>query len=300
MIQMRPGRPRMKLLVTDLDNTLWDWFDAWHRSFSAMLRKLSEMSGIPEGHLVREIQVVHRRRGTAEYSYLLNELPSLLALAHGKEPMELFDEAIHVLNATRMQTTSLYPGVDATLRTIRQQQVPVVAYSESRAFWTEWRIKWTGLDGLIDVLYTSPDHDFPEGVTVEDIRVRPPHEYGLKQTEHREVPNGTLKPDPSILEQILGDYAVQPSEAVYVGDSLMKDVAMAQDVGVLDVQATYGIAQNRDGYNLLQRVSHWGQKDIEREKRIASRPHITPSYRLESGFAELLALFEFAGDQRGR
>ena len=32
-------RPR-RLLVTDLDNTLWDWFEAWYQSFSALVDAL--------------------------------------------------------------------------------------------------------------------------------------------------------------------------------------------------------------------------------------------------------------------
>lgn len=298
MSEPRPARPHVKLLITDLDNTLWDWFDAWYRSFSAMLRKLEGDSGVPRAELEHEIQVVHRLRGTAEYSYLLNELPSLLDIAGDREPMELFDAALHVLNSTRLRATSLYVGVESTLRAIWARDVPIVAYSESLAYWTEWRIRKTGLDGLIDVLYTSPDHDFPAGVSASDIRTLPDEEYGLKRTEHRRVPVGIRKPDPSIVKQIVSDYAVDVADVAYVGDSLMKDIAMAQDVGVLDVHAAYGVAQDRHGYELLRRVSHWSDADIEHERRIATRTEVYPSYQLQSGFSELLQLFDFAG--RGR
>lgn len=292
---MTSEKPHVRLLVTDLDNTLWDWFHAWHSSFSAMLSRLSEMSGVEEDRLVTEIQAVHRARGTTEYSYLLNELPSLLAIAGDVEPIQVFDDAIHAMHSARVRHTFLYLGVKRTIEYLRNCGVPVVAYSESLAYWTEWRIKATGLDGLVSVLYTSPDHDFPAGVTAEDIRKRPAHEYGLKDTEHRLVPSGTFKPNPLILQQIVKDYDVYPHEAVYVGDSLMKDVAMAQEVGVQDVHAAYGLAQDRQGYDLLRRVSHWSQDDIEREKRLSARSDIYPSYILTESFAELLTLFEFVG-----
>jgi len=206
---------------------------------------------------------------------------------------------MHAMNSARIKNTSLYSEVRSTIERIRDRHVPVVAYSESLAYWTEWRIKATDLDGLIDVLYTSPDHDLPAGVTVDYLRKRPRHEYGLKGTDHRAVPIGILKPDPAILQQILGDYNVDPHEAVYVGDSLMKDVAMAQDLGVLDVHAAYGVAQDRDGYELLRRVSHWSEEDIAREKRLAARPSIHPTYRLRESFAELLTLFTFEGKHCG-
>ncbi|GHG62619.1 HAD family hydrolase [Amycolatopsis acidiphila] len=295
---MNEGRskPRARLLITDLDNTLWDWFQAWYRSFSAMLNKLSELSGVSVQQLEREIQVVHRARGTTEYSYLLNELPSLLRQGLDSDPLTYYDQAIHTLNRERRTFTNLYPGVKDTLIKLRQRGIPVVGYSESIAYWTEWRIRKTRLDGLLSVLYTSPDHDLPSGVTFEKLRWHPNHEYGLVQTEHRHVPEGTLKPAPSILKKIMCDFDVEPSQAVYVGDSLMKDVAMAQMVGALDVHASYGIAQHAEGYDLLRRVSHWSQGEIEREKQLASQPDVTPTYSLRSGFNELLETFDLGGN----
>ena len=287
-------RRRARLLVTDLDNTLWDWFDVWHESFSAMLERLIELSGVPAEELEAEIREVHQRRGTTEYSYLLNELPSLRAATKSdREPLEVYDDAIHILNKVRFSHTQLYPGVAATLRSIREQGVPIVAYSESLAYWTEWRIRRTGLDGVIDVLYTSPDHDFPSGVSANKIRRRPATEYGLRETKHRHVHQGLSKPNSAVLTGILEEFDTEPDDAVYIGDSLMKDVAMAQSVGVIDVHASYGVAQQRSGYGLLRRVSHWTDADIERERRLQSGCTIIPSYELKSSFVELLDLFDF-------
>jgi phosphoglycolate phosphatase len=216
-----------------------------------------------------------------------------------EEPMAVYDDAIHTLNSVRKRTTSLYPGVADTLRTLRRNGVAVVAYTESIAFWTEWRIKLTGLDGIIDVLYSSPDHDLPQGVTFEDLRTRPADEYGLKATIHKHAPAGALKPDPRVLKKILADYGIDPRQAVYVGDSLMKDVAMAQHTGTLDVYARYGAAHDRSEYELLRRVSHWREEDIDRERALAEASDIAPSYTLENGFAEILDLFCFSGCSNG-
>jgi hypothetical protein len=57
------------------------------------------------------------------------------------------------------------------------------------------------------------------------------------------------------------------SEVMCVGDSLMKDIVMAQGAGVTDVWAKYGESHRRDGYDLLRRVSHWTPQDVERERR---------------------------------
>ena len=294
VIAKSSDRDGIKLLITDLDNTLWDWFRAWHASFSAMLHRLVMDSGIPQRQLEREIREVHQRRRTSEYSYLLNELPSLAEKHTDPPPATIYDGALHAQNRERKRNTELYPGVRSTLKHLKGLGVPIVAYSESIAYWTEWRIRQTGLDGLIDVLYTSPDHDLPEGVSFTDIRTRPTPEYGLHHTQHRHTPVHVVKPDPTVLEKILTDYRVEPHESVYVGDSLMKDVAMAQKVGAVDVHASYGVVRDRSSYALLQRVSHWNQEDVEREQKLHEEPDIVPSFAIER-FDQLSKLFDFTG-----
>ncbi|WP_159930990.1 MULTISPECIES: HAD family hydrolase [Nocardia] len=293
MAMRRSDKPKVALLVTDLDNTLWDWFDAWYVSFSAMLRKLEEMSGIPQARLEEEIRAVHQRRGTAEYSALLTELPSLQELHPNENLLQVYDSAIHILNSERLRATRLYPGVKETIEELRRRNVPVVAYTESVAYWSEWRIKKTGLDGLISTLYTAPDHDLPLGLTVNNLRKLPAEEYGLKATEHRHVPKGVLKPDTSILSKIMTDRGLSPRQVVYVGDSLMKDVAMAQRTGAHDVHAQYGVVQNRAEYELLRRVSHWTDEDIQREKAISTGRDLQANYTLAKTFSELLLHFDF-------
>lgn len=282
-------RPTTRLLVTDLDNTLWDWFDAWHTSFAAMLDVLVEQSGVPRETLTPEIRAIHQERRTTEYSYLLNEVPSLIKAAGTTPPMEAYDEALHALNKARKDTTRLYPGVAATLTTLKSSGVHIVAYTESIAFWTEWRIKHTGLDGVIDVLYSAPDHDLPAGVEFKDLRTLDPEDYGLKHTDHRATPVGAIKPNPEILRSILTSEGVTPSEAAYVGDSLMKDIAMAQQVGVADIHAKYGEAQGRDDYTLLQSVTHWTQDDVDREQALRSNGEIVATHAL-SNFASILEI----------
>lgn len=187
---MAPARTRV--LVTDLDNTLWDWFAAWHASFSGMLNALVEDSGVPRPVLETEIKALHQRYGTTEYSNLLGEVPSLIAAARGVEPWKVFPRAVEILREERRAHTVLYPGVQESLALIKASGMSVVAYTESLAYWTTWRIRRTGLDGVIDVLYSAPDHDLPRGKSFDDMRSQPDSHYGLQQTRHEHIPRGVL------------------------------------------------------------------------------------------------------------
>lgn len=88
---------------------------------------------------------------------------------------------------------------------------------------------------------------------------------------------------------IVRDIGRTANECVYLGDSKMKDIAMAQDAGILDVHARYGVVQDHPGYPLLRDVSHWTDADVKREKEIADRV-VQPTHTI-SKFSEIETFF---------
>jgi FMN phosphatase YigB (HAD superfamily) len=284
-------RSRCSVLITDLDNTLWDWFKIWHASFSALLREVVRASGVPQEILEQEIREVHQRRHTSEYAFLLQELPSLQRLHPGQDIPAIYDGAIHAHRRARQETVEPYPGVRETLLEIRNAGALIIGHTESMAFYTADRLRRTGLDEVLDLLYSAPDHDLPAGASPEQLRTLPAEHYELRRTVHRHTPRGVLKPDPTLLRTIMQDIDAVPSEVAYVGDSLMKDIAMALSAKIVAVWAKYGESHRREGYELLRRVSHWTPEDVEREKRFGHQD-ATPTYEIES-FDALLSLFAF-------
>lgn len=286
-------KPQVSLLVTDLDNTLWDWFEAWHASFSVLLDGVAEVTGVDVEQLEKEIREVHQFRGTSEYSWLLYELPSVSAYCGDEDPFVVFRSVIRKQNSARFHGTRLYDGVLDTLAEIQKAGVKIVAYTESQAYWTKWRLQKLGLDGVLHRLYSSADHDAPAGLVPASKRYNPAQDFALKETAHHHVHSGVIKPDPLILKDILNEYDVPVERVVYIGDSLQKDVAMGQAVGVIDAYAKYGSVQMNPAYEQLRRVSHWTDEMIERER--LARPDSTPepTYTMTKGFHELLEKFVF-------
>ncbi|GAA2559305.1 FMN phosphatase YigB (HAD superfamily) [Neomicrococcus aestuarii] len=283
-------KPEIGLVIVDLDDTLWTWFHGWYMSFSALVEGLSQKTGIDEEQLLTSIKKIHEEKGTSEYSWLVDVLPELKEFSGGQSPREFFDDALHAQNSARLRYTKLYPGVLHTLKYVKSQGVKVIAYTESLRFWTEWRVRKLGLDGVIDVIYSSPDHDFPAGESAESMRTLPDSEYGLKYTEHLNVPQGISKPSPQILEVILKAHSVPGRKTIYIGDSLDRDVAMAHAAGVISVYADYGRNHTKAEYDLLRRVTHWTPSEVERER---SSVQAAPDYTLTEGLFEILGLFNF-------
>lgn len=279
-----------KVLITDVDNTLFDWVNIWYRSFRAMLAAVERISGVAAENLYPEISSIHQRYRTSEYAFLLEEMPTLKRL-YGSDVLAVMAPAIEAFRAARKDSLQLYPDVMRTLLRLSGAGIVIAAYTESMSFYTNYRFRKLGLDRVIDFLYSPHDHEIPANDPAE-LRKYRPENYLLHKTVHRYTPDRELKPNPDILQSILRDLQAAPEEAIYVGDSLMKDIAMAQEAGVFDVFAEYGAAQHREEYELLRSVTHWSPEDVAREKAIATSGDIKPSFVLKDGFAPVLSLFE--------
>ncbi len=150
------NKKTISVLITDLDNTLYDWVEVWYQSFRAMLDRVVEASGVPEEILLSEIKAVHQKHGTSEYAFLLEELPSLQAKHPVLDIPGIYSEAIHSYRRARKEHLKLFPRVEETLRTIKARGCTIVAYTESMAFYTnyspsgedrEWSIMVIPADG---------------------------------------------------------------------------------------------------------------------------------------------------------
>lgn len=277
---------KIKTLITDVDNTLYDWFDIWYASFSAMLDKVVDISKLPRETLLTDIQEVFRRHHTSEYSFVLEECKCLQD-KYGNSIRAEFDLAIQAYRAARGKALQLYPGVLQTLQELQKRSIQVIAYTESLQYYTVSRLKSLGLESYIDQLYSPPDS---ESEHIEKLNGKLETTIKIKT-----VPKGELKPNTKILNSILEENHLTPADCIYIGDSEMKDINMANDIGMLSVLAAYGathFAKREKDYGLLQRVSHWSDEDIAREKELKrTKAHAKPDYTAES-FSELLKIID--------
>lgn len=284
----------IRLLVTDLDNTVYDWLGAHMPAFNAQVVELSRLTGLPKEELLAAYRRVHQRRHTSEYAYAFLELDVLDEFDGGLDPAERlrrYSTALHAYRAEHLRCLRLYPGVRATFGELRARGIRVVAHTDAMMFYASLRICVLGLEPLLDGLFAVRDHAWPEGVS-------PPFgELFSVQTRFRsavavqeELPRDLVKPDPEVLWRILRRFDVAPAETVYVGDSLSKDVRVAQRAGVHDVYAEHGLAYDSPLYEQLVEVTHWSAADVRRETELRRHP-VSPTARI-SAFPKLVDVLE--------
>ena len=247
------------------------------------------MSELSDDDLKLEIRTIHTVAETSEYSFLVDELPCLSS----KFPnMAIRDEFAGVLveyKRKRRKALRLFPGVMKTLEKLKSSGVKLVAYTESMEYHTVERLKVLGLDGVIDHLYSRDDHASPAHIEKVRLRTEPDENYALANTRHTKLEISNRKPATEILERIIAECGVDKSQCLYVGDSPMKDIAMANACGITSVLITHPNSKlNDERYELLRSVTHWTDAEVSDEKIVTP----TPTHTI-STFAELLALFDF-------
>jgi phosphoglycolate phosphatase len=208
-----------RALITDLDNTLFDWVEVWYQCFSAMLDEIVRISGVPREVLIPEIKAVHQKHGTSEYAFLIEELPSLEPLLNGRPATVVFASAIALYRERRREYLRLFPAVAETLLKIKGRGTRIVGYTESMGFYSNYRIRRLGLDGVLDYVFGPEDHSLPTGMTVEQLRSYPASSYELRFTKQLYTPRESKKPDTAVLNAIISDLGLSKKDCVYIGDN---------------------------------------------------------------------------------
>lgn len=290
---------KIKAIIADFDNTLFDWFQMWYRSSNAMINKIVEISGAEHIALLEEIRKVHQKYGTSEYSFLIQEIELLSKGLKRKDMLKKYYEAIKVYQFERKKNLKLYPKVRSTLKKLKNGGVQIVIYTESKDYYSKKRIKALNLDGLVDQIF-FPKEKIKSNLDVNKYRTKPQEEYTLKYTKSHLLHEDDKKPNPKTLNDILKVLSLERDEVLFVGDSLMKDISMANDAHVLSVWAKYGASPNPEEYKLLQKVSHWTDEDIERERQIKKRTDIKPDIVLHNNFGEILDYIAIQNQNNGK
>lgn len=279
---------RIDLVIVDLDNTIYDWVEYYIPAFQAMTSVLNDITGIDESELRASFKRVHQEHHSAEYPYSIQELDVLTEddkPVPSQKVMEKYRPAIEAFQRVRDEKLELYPGVEDTLAEINEDGRKLVAYTDAVFSLAARRIRDLDVEEYFHGLVAKRNHDLPEGTIKEDVLEfhQPDYQPGVELTE--QLSPDISKPNPEILSEITDSFDASPRESVYVGDSLFKDIQMAQQSNVHDVYARYGSNHDPEKYKVLVEISHWTEEEI-RQAQEFDEESVVPSFVIDS-FSEL-------------
>jgi phosphoglycolate phosphatase len=233
--------PRLRAVVTDLDNTLYPWVDYIVPSLEAMVASLVETTGLPRIRIVQSLKAVYSKYESNEYPFAIQESELFRPYEADFDSFNalVVDPARRAFKAARERYLRPYPGVKDALEAIRARGLQVVGLTDAPRNAAELRLKWLKLDGHFDALYTLPGYAVPDNVDPE-IKRREAAGHYRSRAPVVELPHDAEKPSPAGLRRILADLRLEGAEVLYVGDSVKKDMPAARACGALGVWAEYG------------------------------------------------------------
>lgn len=266
-----------KLLITDLDDTLYPWVDFFVPAFYKMVREISILTGIEEEKLLREYQEQHQRVGSVEYPFITLSISSINKFYEGQDENEIkanLNSAFHKFNSERKHRLKLFDGVVESLQRISRAGITIIGYTESAEENGFYRLKKLGIDTFFSKVYVSESqykmsNNIPSSPKTETVRGK--------------------KPNPEILVNICEMQNTKISDAIYMGDSLTKDIYMAKKAGIACIQVK---CQHSDpeNYRKLVAISHWTKDDFVREQQLKDKcqiESINPDYEV-TNFLEVI------------
>jgi FMN phosphatase YigB (HAD superfamily) len=244
-------QPAVKLVVTDMDNTLLSTQKQQALGLEEAVQNLSAKTRIPETELYQQLGTVMEKYHSHSYPWTLElALKDKLKIGEaGGISIKDFNEQIadpfwNTVDAS-MKHLELYPGVRSTLDTLAQRHIPVAVLSDASASSGLRRFLHLELDGApIDRLFTlrnpAEPAELPEALKVagrERLNQALSKEHNL--AEFKVLPREWEKPSAGGLQAIIDQYQLRPSQVLMVGDSVRRDMGVAANTGARGLHADY-------------------------------------------------------------
>jgi phosphoglycolate phosphatase len=283
-------RPVTSLLVTDIDNTLFDWVRYYVHAFAGLLGSVERTIGVPYAQLAVEARAVFEAHGSIEYPFVVQELTSVID-HYGDDIDGMLRDCVRPARdqflAAAEPFLKPYEGVRDTLKELKRRLggVPLVALTDAPRYVAMWKLnKLALLDGF-DAVYGLADPRIPTSAQHGRVKVDP--DILLKHLQQnnfgfrgriRILPDDYEKPGTKGLKTVLMDYEMDDDPALrgsvlWVGDNERKDVGLGKRLGVRTAWAAYG----KPAPDLLVRLAEFSPpQNIHKNAAIGSHEANAP------------------------
>ena len=269
------------LLITDVDNTLFDFGLYAEAGLREVLPTGSRLLGLPVDSVADEVRAAFRHFNSIEIPFAFEAMPCL-ADRSAEERLAISKQFVHAFWRGASQAMTPYPGVSSTLQHLQRNGTAIVAVSDApmREVWRKLRRLgliqfFAGVVGVGTVVRRRDpllrDSDIPG----YERPSHSPHRFyrGLRDDER--------KPSRQAYEAVLREVAVPRELVTVVGDSPTKDLAPARELGLAAYWAAYG-ERNRHLETTLQSVT-----PFEPPEAVECQAEAASSYPALSSFDDL-------------
>lgn len=258
--------PPVKLVITDMDNTLAPFSHYFAQGVKKGMAELSQKTKIPEAELYPAVGKVMDLNRAHDYPWSLEVVlgeslnvgkPGGMTVAEFRK--DIVDPFWNTIDKSLIENHKPYEGVVDTLKQLKARDIPVVVLSDAPGFIGLRRLANLGLDknGLVERLYALQNWTPPTGLSAEMLaaghqRVNSMLNIANELKEVKMIPQAWEKPHTDGFNALMKEYKVRPAETLMIGDSRVKDVGVAHNAGSRGIWAEYGNPNSIDEGILLR------------------------------------------------
>ena len=312
----------VKLIISDIDNTISDYFNNWGLAWDKGIERLAESRGIEKDKLYEEIR--ENAGGYARFHNfpdLLKETPSLSLEGLSPEErarLEKIDAQIcHDVAKQYHEGNTVYEGVIATVRKARAAGAQFVLYTDSPVSGAIARLADMNFPlDMIDGLVCRADSTTEEVDGKVQFKKAPMQVTGGNYSDYRDalvaklgdklvMNNGDVwKPNMEVLQGILDRHGATPEETLMVGDSIKSDGGAVR-LGCHFAWQKEGSEVCEEAQTMYSKINEMSDYKIGSkghlemlEKLSRENPELGEKYKkfmvtLENGFKEIDRYFRF-------
>lgn len=289
----------VKLIILDIDNTVFDWMTYYIPAFKAQLQSVEKVTGIPYLELAKECQEVFTQNGSVEYPFVIQQLP-LVNTYYKNDVERMLSECVEPsrqkFNDVAYSNLKSYKSVIPTLKSIKElhPDAKIVALTDAPRYIAMWKCGKLELLHYFDAIYGLQDPRLPIVNGVPAVT----REILLKHLERKSfgftgkiriLPDEYEKPGVKGMKSILIDYELDELEdkkqIIYVGDNLYKDTELGRRLGVTTIYAEYG---TRYDTNLIDIFKDFSPSEFVR-RGVRTHEPPKPDHTIQD-FSEILNL----------
>lgn len=271
-----------ELLLTDLDNTLYDWNSFFASAFRGMVHAVARELPIDENTLIESFREVYQTHGNVEYAFAIQELSAVRDLSD-ERVRELIRVGRGAFQRVRSSRLRPYDGTVETLRWVAEQGIKVIAVSNAPLYSAQHRLNELRVDRLFDGIVAWEGSAVPEKEQAERFiegflpRNGPRRRSAIAWTAT--VDTQSRKPSTLPYKIAMEKFGAEPATTWVLGDSIDKDLRPAHELGATTLHAAYGTAVTQKNLETLLRITHWTAQEVESQYRAAP---VVPDVTLSS------------------
>ena len=304
------------LIVSDIDNTISDYFNNWGAAWGKGIEKLAESRGMEPEELYKNI-----RENTGGYARfhnfpdILKETPALSLegkSAEERKRLEKSDAKIcHDVAKQYHEGNKMYEGVLATIRKAKAAGAQFVLYTDSPASGAIARLADMNFPlDLLDGLVCRSDNTTEEVDGKMQFKKAPLQVTGSNYDKYRDelvkklgdklvINSGDVwKPNMEVMQGIMDRHGATPEQTVMVGDNIKSDggivrlgihFAWQKDGAEVSEEAkkTYAGLNDNGGYKIGQKAQEETLNKMSQDDPDLGKKYQENMTVLERGFVDM-------------